>query len=176
MDDSAWTEQVQQCYCAGRLHVPCQGGRCRRGRRELIIFILCLFTLNSVHLQCIWLSVLLKLLFLHIIALLVLSCSINMETASTAGEARLSKLQRQSKWLQALKCMGVQRCAKVCNCQRINKRHLMKRYNIYMLIIVIGAESRSFFCVRVVYAHLKLVIGLIWHAHTNTSPLRNQFI
>lgn len=60
--------------------------------------------------------------------------------------------------------------------QHVNKRHLMKRYVIYVLIIGIGALSRSFFCVRVVYASLKLVIGLIWHSPTNTSPLRNQFV
>lgn len=56
------------------------------------------------------------------------------------------------------------------------KRHLTKRYGIFMLIIVIGAFSRSFFYVTVVYTHPKLVMGLIWHAHTNTASLRNQFV
>lgn len=45
-----------------------------------------------------------------------------------------------------------------------------------MLIIVTGAFSRSLFYVMVVYACLKLVMGLIWHTHTNTAPLRNQFV
>lgn len=60
--------------------------------------------------------------------------------------------------------------------ERIDRRHLTKRYVIYTLTIVSGAFSRSFFYVTVVYTRLKLVMGLIWHTHTNTAPLRNQFV
>lgn len=60
--------------------------------------------------------------------------------------------------------------------KHVNKRVHTKRYEIYVLIAVTGAFSKSFLSGTVVYAPLQLVMALIWHTHTNTAPLGNQFV
>lgn len=67
--------------------------------------------------------------------------------------------------------------AKVCDCQlNMLTREFSPRGMGFTCCPCHWCLLKIFSLSRVVYAPLQLVMALIWHSHTNTAPLRNQFV